>query len=516
MKQSQAKWIILGCTCFLMFGNYYAYDIPAATNKQLKEYLQMSDEEYDRTLNLFYSVYSMPNIVLPFFIGAIMDLFGIGRVVVLMSSLVCIGQVLFTLGITYRVVWLALLGRTLFGLGGESLGVGQTTFAAIWFGPSTDKDNSGRDDDIPLNNLSRSVSGREQSEATLLASDGADIVDLQESNYDNDASTSIQEKTGLMAMAMGLNLSIGRFGSVVNDLVSPVIAVRAFSNPSNSKDDNGIPLNVARGVPACLWIGVLTCFLSFLAVLLLVYIDFHYRLHPRYLELQENNSVNPSNSLPETKQHSVASLAQLINALRRVPFCFWVICLVMILSYGTVIPFNTIHSAFLQDRFGMDPVVAAGIMAIPDTISMFLTPFTGIFVDKFGYRLHVLLVCMIALGTVHVTLGFLQGSALIPIMPLLILGICYSLLLLFWPIFAMIVPREILSSSMGISSCVLNFALTLFPNIVAALITFDRSYRVLELFFVGCAFSGSICCLLAMHLDKTRHGSILKKKLAVT
>jgi hypothetical protein len=39
------------------------------------------------------------------------------------------------------------------------------------------------------------------------------------------------------------------------------------------------------------------------------------------------------------------------------PLAFWQICLIMAFMYATVIPFNTIHSAFLQTKWYVgDPV----------------------------------------------------------------------------------------------------------------------------------------------------------------
>ncbi len=56
---------------------------------------------------------------------------------------------------------------------------------------------------------------------------------------------------------------------------------------------------------------------------------------------------------------------------------------------SVVIPFNAIHSEFLQKRFGMDMVSSAQMITIPETISMILTPFTGTFVDRYGLRAYV-------------------------------------------------------------------------------------------------------------------------------
>jgi hypothetical protein len=85
--------------------------------------------------------------------------------------------------------------------------------------------------------------------------------------------------------------------------------------------------------------------------------------------------------------HRIAAAPHsLLSTLRLIPPVFWIVCLAMMSTYGTVIPFNTIHAMFLQQRFQMDPVTAGQIMAVPDTISMLITPFTGHLVDRYGRR----------------------------------------------------------------------------------------------------------------------------------
>jgi hypothetical protein len=46
---------------------HLAYDNPAALNTLLQNYLGLPYEKYEFQVNLLYSVYSMPNIILPFF-----------------------------------------------------------------------------------------------------------------------------------------------------------------------------------------------------------------------------------------------------------------------------------------------------------------------------------------------------------------------------------------------------------------------------------------------------------------
>ena len=97
-------------------------------------------------------MYSFPNIILPVFGGFFLDRFGTNRVLIIFSLLVCLGQTLFAFGVALKVLhftflfpflmliltvcqslWLMLLGRVIFGLGGESLGVAQGRITVRWF-----------------------------------------------------------------------------------------------------------------------------------------------------------------------------------------------------------------------------------------------------------------------------------------------------------------------------------------------------------------------------------------------
>mmetsp|Transcript_26194 Transcript_26194/g.23054 ORF Transcript_26194/g.23054 Transcript_26194/m.23054 type:complete len:297 (-) Transcript_26194:511-1401(-) len=83
--------------------------------------------------NLLYSVYSLPNIVLPFVGGYLLDYFGIKFGVILYNGLICVGQLLFCLGCHLGNYSLLILGRAVFGIGAESLNVAQSTIVNKWF-----------------------------------------------------------------------------------------------------------------------------------------------------------------------------------------------------------------------------------------------------------------------------------------------------------------------------------------------------------------------------------------------
>ena len=98
-----------------------------------------------------------------------MDVIGVRTGNLIFSTLIAIGQLIFTVGVMIGNYPVALLGRAVFGVGGESLNVSQNYFMMGWF------------------------TGKE------------------------------------LAMAIGTNVSISRLGSVTNDNIEPVIVTETGS-----------------------------------------------------------------------------------------------------------------------------------------------------------------------------------------------------------------------------------------------------------------------------------------------
>jgi len=116
--------------CFLTFGSYFVYDIPGAITDALTARLKMSPIEYEA----LYSVYSWPNTVLALVGGFLVDrLFGVRLGALIFCTLCAVGMCLFSVGVTMGNYWVAVVGRFVFGLGGESLSVTQSTYTSKWF-----------------------------------------------------------------------------------------------------------------------------------------------------------------------------------------------------------------------------------------------------------------------------------------------------------------------------------------------------------------------------------------------
>jgi len=63
------RWVALALSCLVLLGPYAAFDNPAASNPQLRELMQdkglSPSTTFDETYALLYTVYSIPNTVLP-------------------------------------------------------------------------------------------------------------------------------------------------------------------------------------------------------------------------------------------------------------------------------------------------------------------------------------------------------------------------------------------------------------------------------------------------------------------
>ncbi|KAJ1336937.1 hypothetical protein BSLG_006697 [Batrachochytrium salamandrivorans] len=468
-----------------MFGTYYAYDLPASLSTQLQHHLRASDTSYAWHQSLFYSAYSLPNIVLPLVGGLLTDMLGPHRLMLICAILVTVGQIAFSAGATARVYTLMHLGRFIFGVGGESLAVVQSHITAKWF-----KDRE-------------------------------------------------------LAFALGVNLGFARLGSVFNDVVSPYLAAMI-------------------GVDGSIWFGTVTCLCSFFCALSLAEIDrtnldvsrgsdspytnqntcmgisadANVGTHPyRHVDQEEEEeeeeyvptvgteeiALVPLNQSRGSSMPCAASspeslpvntnLVWRMGQVSRNPLRFWLVCLIVCLLYATIVPFNTIHAAFLQSKWYPDnPAIAAQVMGIPDLLSAVLVPFVGSYVDYAGHRVKILIACSLSIMGVHFFFALAQASEWpSPIPALSVLGVSYAFLLTLWACIPQIVDEAHLATGFGIATSLLNGSLTLFSIGVAALVNADRTYFATEIFFAMCSGTGAVVCGVLLYVDSQYFAAVLEK-----
>ncbi|XP_050425952.1 major facilitator superfamily domain-containing protein 1-like [Adelges cooleyi] len=116
--------------CIIGFGSYFCYDNPGALQDNFLKDMNLTTSQFV----YLYSWYAWPNVILCIVGGFLIDrVFGLRLGTIIYALLVVIGQIVFAAGAYFNTLWLMLLGRLIFGTGGESLAVAQNNYAVLWF-----------------------------------------------------------------------------------------------------------------------------------------------------------------------------------------------------------------------------------------------------------------------------------------------------------------------------------------------------------------------------------------------
>ena len=129
-----SKWTILLLACAAAFGSYYSFETPSVLhNAMYRHYGFTDDKEFELYFSLIYSLYALPNTVIPLIGGLLADKFGNRKVMLLFSSFVLIGSTIETIACFRKSISLFLFGRFVFGCGAETLNVCCSIVISKWF-----------------------------------------------------------------------------------------------------------------------------------------------------------------------------------------------------------------------------------------------------------------------------------------------------------------------------------------------------------------------------------------------
>ena len=132
-EKSPLRWLILILCCISTFGDYYCFDNPGAVHDHLESQFDFLGISFEYYYNLLYSIYSIVNIFVPFIGGNLIKIFGNKNMFCIFSSIIVIGQLIVYLGCKHNSIHTMLIGRIIFGLGGDNLNVSQMTCVIEWF-----------------------------------------------------------------------------------------------------------------------------------------------------------------------------------------------------------------------------------------------------------------------------------------------------------------------------------------------------------------------------------------------
>ncbi|KAJ3016088.1 UNVERIFIED_CONTAM: hypothetical protein HDU68_012436 [Siphonaria sp. JEL0065] len=425
-------------------------------------------------LNLLYVVYSLPNTVLPYFGGVLVDRLGM-QVFLVYSTLGCLGQLVFALGIHWKSIGIALVGRFLFGVGGESLVVVQGCLMAATF--EGDELAFALGLIILYSVLPDNAKKRATVRVAVTASEVASpetLFPVEAQRVSWEADTVVQDQ---------------------EDRLQDFYAERREEGEDSDATVRPSPLRDRR--PRSI---------------------LHNRQSSEALSLIPTEST-PLLFVPPEPPHTYG----FCNAFSAFPFSFWILCLMYVVFYGTAWCFNNTASDFLQSKWYPNDTVTAGlVMSIPDSTSSILVVVCGYFLDSSRFGATLLVVSFMTITTMHFILGF---TVLNPVPSLIALGIAYSINpVVIWPSVAMVIQRQerklmmsressrasllddgdnssdgscveegdkILGAAYGVCTALLNVALTVIP-LCAAWIRVESGggWAGLEAFYGGLAGIG--------------------------
>lgn len=295
-------------------------------------------------------------------------------------------------------------------------------------------------------------------------------------------------KEGPMALAMGLQLAIARLGTAVALVLSPKLVVENAGHVYSLAE-------TAR--PAVFGVGLMAAGLILWA--------FFVALDARYdRSAPLAGSSSPGGQVSDEDSFRMADVWKVL-----VNKNFWLLGLLCVLFYSSIIAFKKFAGAILIPRFGI-PASAAGWMVsmLPFSTVVF-APLFGLLVDKRGKGTRWMILGSVLALVAHILLAFApSGVPLYGYLSMVFLGFGYSLVpAALWPSVPKIVPDKVLGTTYSLIYWVQNLGLLSFKWIAGVILGSAASASVsgpvrVELMFVGLCIAAVVIALLFARVSR--------------
>lgn len=390
-----ACWLALACLVVPMFASYFFDDMFSSLSELFKnpECLELGWNMAD--YGFYSSGYSFLCIWGGLIIcGALLDKFGVRLVGSIFVGMMVLGAGLVTFAISAGFapktsLTVAYIGCMLFGLGSEIAGVSVTRSIAKWF--------KGRN----------------------------------------------------MALAMGLQLSIARFGTATTILVAPMIVTQKAVGEVYTLSETNRPALIGLAVLA---VG---------AILWAVFVAMDARFD------RETGGTDKVQTAEEDK-FRFSDIWKVLGNPR-----FLMIALLCVTFYCCVIRFKKFGVSILLPLFGVDLDIATVLLAMIPFFTILFTPLFGALVDKVGKATLWMIVGSALVLVSHLIITFApQGVPAYAYVSIALLGIGYSLVpSAMWPSVPKIIPEKNLGTAYSLIYWVQNLGMWAVPIYVGRIFT---------------------------------------------
>ena len=270
-----------------------------------------------------------------------------------------------------------------------------------------------------------------------------------------------------LALAMGLQLAMARFGTAAALSVSAPIAQRFTLST---------PLLVA---------------LAFLIIGLLAFLVFC--VMDRRLDASQPSGATRSDN-DEFRLKDIGLIVRNPG--------FWLITLFVVLFYSAVSPFLKFATKLMVVKYGVDPDIAGFFSSVAPFGTMLLTPLFGSFYDRRGHGVTLVIIGTAMLAFVHFSFSLPLHSSMFALTLMVILAIGYSLApAALWPCVPKIIPLKCLGTAYSLIFFIQNFGRAVIPMMVGRANEHDPSYTSGMLIFVFTALAGVVVALALLWTD---------------
>ena len=390
-----ACWLVLACLVVPMFASYFFDDMFSSLSELFKnpEQLQLGWNMAD--YGFYSSGYSFLCIWGGLIIcGALLDKFGVRLVGSIFVGMMVGGAALVTFAISAGFtpktsLTVAYVGCMLFGLGSEIAGVSVTRSIAKWF------------------------------------------------------------KGKNMALAMGLQLAIARFGTATAILIAPMIVRQKELGEIYTLADTNRPALIGLAVLA---VG---------AVLWAIFVSLDAKFDK---ETGETDKVKTA----EEDKFKISDIWKVLTNPR-----FLMIAILCVTFYCCVIRFKKFGVSILLPLFGVNLDIATVLLAMIPFFTILFTPLFGALVDKVGKATLWMIVGSALVLISHLVITFApQGVPAYAYISIAMLGIGYSLVpSAMWPSVPKIIPEKNLGTAYSLIYWVQNLGMWAVPIYIGRIFT---------------------------------------------
>ena len=243
-----------------------------------------------------------------------------------------------------------------------------------------------------------------------------------------------------LALSMGLQVAVARFGS----------AIALFGSPRMAK---------AMNIPSPILISAIIILVGLILFIIYCFMDARY-------DKQEG--------VEETSSEDEFKVADLVHIIKNPGF--WYIALLCVLFYSAVFPFYKYGPDLMVNKYGVDPSQAGDIPGWLPIGTMLLTPVFGMIYDKKGKGASIMILGALLLILVHV-LYYLPSltSVSVAYVAVIVLGIAFSLVpSAMWPSVPKIVEDRYLGSAYALIFFIQNIGLMGIPILVGKVLDMNN------------------------------------------